>query len=309
MARLTRTPLLPIFILSLAGSLLGANLQSMTAALNGVYLGRIVTLRSFHSGATLRYGQDGKFLRGGKAGPWTLDADVLIRAIRVTQQRLRIRGNRLFFLYDKSTQTLKAYRGPEVSIEIALDPQSVGLSGIQRAISSVFVTEKSSMADLAPAYWKPYLLHPGSLMNEATAFFGGNSGIKGMRKTGTGEPKARYSPDPAYTEEALIAGLQGRVDLGIDVAADGAIKRVVILHPLGLGLDDAAALEIQKWKFSPAILNGHPVEVRMFVQITFGLGSPQLDRTTLRPESDLTEYSAGMPHASTKTRGEKRRRP
>ncbi len=60
-----------------------------------------------------------------------------------------------------------------------------------------------------------------------------------------------YCPEPAYTEEARKAKLQGKILMQVLVGPDGAAKRVKIIQGLGMGLDERAEQAVLAWRFSP----------------------------------------------------------
>lgn len=84
-------------------------------------------------------------------------------------------------------------------------------------------------------------------------------------------PVAIYDPDPPYSEEARKAKYSGTVVLSLIVDAQGTVKEVQVVKPLGLGLDENAVSTVKTWKFKPAERNGAPVAVRMLAEVTFRL--------------------------------------
>lgn len=80
-----------------------------------------------------------------------------------------------------------------------------------------------------------------------------------------------YKPEPAYSEEARKAKFQGTVVLWIVVDAQGNVRDLRVVKPLGLGLDEKALEAVRTWKFKPAMRNGGPVAVHVSVEVTFRL--------------------------------------
>ena len=83
------------------------------------------------------------------------------------------------------------------------------------------------------------------------------------------EPIPIYDPDPPYSEEARKAKYEGTVALKITVDAQGAVRDVQVVKPLGLGLDEKAIETVRTWKFKPGTKNGIPVTVWALVEFTF----------------------------------------
>jgi TonB family protein len=88
---------------------------------------------------------------------------------------------------------------------------------------------------------------------------------------GTSTPRATYSPDPEFSEDARRAKYQGTAILGLTVREDGTASDVCLLNALGHGLDEKAIDAVKRWKFQPAMKDGQPVPVRLSVEVDFRL--------------------------------------
>jgi hypothetical protein len=122
--RQARRSLLPLLILAFASPLRAADRQLISSLLEKVYKDQNMVLRTSNSGPTVRYSPDGQLIKGGKPGPWTLDADIRCTGVELKRTDLVIKGKRLFFLYDKKQEWLRPYLGPDVHIEIAFGHSS-----------------------------------------------------------------------------------------------------------------------------------------------------------------------------------------
>ena len=102
--------------------------------------------------------------------------------------------------------------------------------------------------------------------------FGGGYG-GGVYRVGGGvsAPRAIYEPDPEYSEEARKAKHQGTVILWVVIGADGHAHDVRVQRSLGMGLDEKAVEAVRKWKFEPALKDGHQVAVQVNVEVNFRL--------------------------------------
>jgi periplasmic protein TonB len=77
---------------------------------------------------------------------------------------------------------------------------------------------------------------------------------------------------PVYPESARRRGQQGRVILRVSVAPDGDPVQVAVGHSSGFtSLDDAALDAVRRWRFVPAMQNGHPVQAVAEVPVLFRL--------------------------------------
>ncbi|MGH9521203.1 MAG: energy transducer TonB [Terriglobales bacterium] len=88
---------------------------------------------------------------------------------------------------------------------------------------------------------------------------------------GVSAPRAIYSPDPQYSEEARKAKYQGTVVLWLIVGPDGHPRDIKLARTLGMGLDEKAIEAVRQWKFAPAMKDGHPVAVQINVEVNFRL--------------------------------------
>jgi len=88
---------------------------------------------------------------------------------------------------------------------------------------------------------------------------------------GVSAPKAVYSPDPEYSEEARKAKYQGVCVLYVEVGPDGRTRNIHVMRTLGLGLDEKAIEAVKTWKFDPAMKDGKPVTVAVNIEVTFHL--------------------------------------
>ena len=100
---------------------------------------------------------------------------------------------------------------------------------------------------------------------------GGTGG--GVFKVGGGvsAPRAIFTPDPDYSEEARKAKYQGTVVLWLVVGPDGHPRDMKVTRSLGMGLDQKALEAVRQWKFEPAMMGGKPVAVQISVEVNFRL--------------------------------------
>ncbi|MCU1307140.1 MAG: TonB-like protein, partial [Acidobacteriaceae bacterium] len=88
---------------------------------------------------------------------------------------------------------------------------------------------------------------------------------------GVSAPRAIYSPEPEYSEEARKAKYQGVVVLALVIGPDGRPRDVKIVRQLGLGLDEKAIETVRTWRFEPAKKDGQAVSVAINVEVNFNL--------------------------------------
>jgi TonB family protein len=86
-------------------------------------------------------------------------------------------------------------------------------------------------------------------------------------------PQVFESFPPDYTQEAVLANIEGSVTLEARVEIDGKIEVLRVVKGLGYGLDEKAIEAALRWKFGPAIRNGVPVRAITQVEVDFEIPS------------------------------------
>jgi len=102
---------------------------------------------------------------------------------------------------------------------------------------------------------------------------GARRGLDPARSSGPGQivpPVRIHGVQPIYPRHAKAAGFQGRAIIEAIIGKDGSVKRarVVKSEPI---LAAAALAAVKQWRYSPTLVAGAPVEVRMTVTVTFAL--------------------------------------
>src|ERR1700736_1847783 len=88
---------------------------------------------------------------------------------------------------------------------------------------------------------------------------------------GVSAPRVIYQPDVEFSDEARKAKYQGTCTLMLVVDAAGRPTNIRVGSSLGMGLDEKAIEAVRKWRFEPAMKNGHPVAVEIAVEVDFHL--------------------------------------
>lgn len=99
---------------------------------------------------------------------------------------------------------------------------------------------------------------------------GGNTG-GGVFHIGGGisSPVVLYQPEPEFSEEARKAKFSGNVLVYLYVGADGKPSHVRVVRPVGMGLDEKAVEAVRQYRFKPAMKDGKPVQVDLYVDVNF----------------------------------------
>ena len=99
---------------------------------------------------------------------------------------------------------------------------------------------------------------------------GGNTG-GGFMHAGSAQqpPKLIYQVDPEFSEEARKAKFSGNVQVYLVVDVNGNPTHVRVVRPIGMGLDEKALEAVRQYKFKPAMNNGKPVPVDLYIDVNF----------------------------------------
>lgn len=79
------------------------------------------------------------------------------------------------------------------------------------------------------------------------------------------------SKNIVYPEEAKQNGAEGKVFLQVYIDETGKVVKTSVIKSAGEALDNAAAAAIMKTDFTPGIVNGKPVKVKVVIPIVFKL--------------------------------------
>lgn len=83
-------------------------------------------------------------------------------------------------------------------------------------------------------------------------------------------PQVAVQERPPYPQLAIDAGVEGTVLLWVRVNRDGTVGAVRVARSVPL-LDEAAKSAAMRWRFTPALANGHPIRVWVAVPVRFRL--------------------------------------
>jgi TonB family protein len=84
-------------------------------------------------------------------------------------------------------------------------------------------------------------------------------------------PKVVTKVEPAYTDEARQAKIQGPVMLSLVIDPQGRARNIRVTKSLDKGLDQQAIAAIEKWRFAPGVKDGKPVRVAANIEVNFRL--------------------------------------
>jgi len=77
----------------------------------------------------------------------------------------------------------------------------------------------------------------------------------------TKPPRLIHKVEPKFTPIAQSSRVQGNVVLQLIVDEKGSPKDIIVISPLGFGLDESAEAAVRSWQFVPGEKNGVPVPI------------------------------------------------
>ena len=86
---------------------------------------------------------------------------------------------------------------------------------------------------------------------------------------GVTPPRVLSKTEPAYTDEARNAKIEGVVVLSMEIDTDGFPQNIQVVRSLDDGLDQSAVAAVQQWRFKPGEKDGKPVRVAVKVEVNF----------------------------------------
>jgi len=232
-----------------------------------------LTIRHFYSGDTLVYNSDGVLVKGGKPGPWTLNAFFEPKKINLSKNKILISGKRIWWIYNDSEKTPVLLRSSNnLKIEIRRSSEQNDLAGILASLQTIFLKGDESLADFVPSYWKKLVYENFEHIPRKSPSNQDRCAINNCSNERISLPVQNILVTPGYTEEALRVMLRGCIYLKTVIDEDGKAKILEILKPLGAGLEDNAIRTIEEtWKFSPATFDGVPFTIDSVIEVCFGL--------------------------------------
>lgn len=99
---------------------------------------------------------------------------------------------------------------------------------------------------------------------------GGNTGGGPMHVGGgVSRPVITFQPEAEFSEEARKAKFSGNVEVYLWVDESGSPSHIRVVRPIGMGLDEKAIEAVRQYKFKPAMKDGKPVKVDLYIDVNF----------------------------------------
>ena len=101
-----------------------------------------------------------------------------------------------------------------------------------------------------------------------------------------------------YPPAEKAAGTTASVVLQVDIAADGTVTAATVTQSAGPAFDAAAIAAVQRFKFSPAEVDGAPAPIRILYQYDFKLDTQIVAKTTAELAGTVRERANKHPLAN-----------
>ncbi|HZS28960.1 MAG TPA: energy transducer TonB [Candidatus Angelobacter sp.] len=237
-----------------------ASATNIKDTLNQQYKNRVLALRFPFVHGDQKFDSTGHPL-SSPSGEWLVYGGILVRDLSLSSNMLRLEGPRVALTQTQGNEKPSAIplKKDDIKVEISLDAPLNSIDEAQALLNRVFFLDKDGLLHAKPEYRRA-----GGDVDEPIYKFGKD-------KNDIKPPRATYTPEPDYTDEARRSKFQGTVVLGLLIDKNGQVCRITIERPLGKGLDEEAVESVKKWRFKPATRNGEPVAVEMKVEVSFQL--------------------------------------
>jgi len=97
----------------------------------------------------------------------------------------------------------------------------------------------------------------------------GSDGFTHVGLPGVRAPVLTYEVQPDFSEEARKSKFSGNVQVYLIVDEQGRPTHVRVARGVGMGLDEKAVEAVRQYKFKPAMQNGKPVKVDLYIDVNF----------------------------------------
>jgi TonB family protein len=256
--------------------------QEVQQSLKQQYEGKILILRHPLQGGSLKYDSDGKVLKGGGEGSWTIYGRIKIVELHLQADKLLLKGVRVDYKLDgRAKQLVPSPNRKHVSVQISLNGTLQNITDADAVLGHIFAFTKKDVVDSAPELWRSYLNRTTPSSDGQTAAKPDQDGglLTDEAKAGkekfwknTTPPKPVYTPEPSFPDSMVGVGhFEGVVVLSVFVDETGRVGQIRIVRPLGEGLDEEAVNTVKKWVFRPAQHEGRAVGVEMNIECAFNL--------------------------------------
>ena len=221
------------------------------------YKSHLLALRAPITPGTQKYDSSGKPMSAPPNGKWWLYGGISIEKLELSSDTLSFEGSMLGFTGQKPGPPTPIPFGKPIRVEIHLDQPCQSVDEAETVLKRVFFLEGDNTDRVKPQYLRA---------DDST------SGGPVYKSASLGQgPRATFTPEPKFSEEAKKMKFQGVVFLHIVIDKTGSVTRIRLEKAIGHGLDENAMECVESWRFSPATKDGQPIAIGMTVEVAFNL--------------------------------------
>ncbi len=251
--------------------------QSTQDAISARLKGQPLYLTGCWGGEKLSFQADGQPKKHYRVVPFT-EAGMEVRRVELSGDRLRIEGPRIGLLFTEG----KAHRVPIGPETITIEIQGVAGEGFGKALDAIFAPDLARLVPTMPDYWqdyaRKYLVPPSAveLQNPTSRSGYGQidapvpQDLKPMHVGGSIKPPVLLSgPEPEFNEASKLLKMSGTVEVYMWIPEDGLPTHIRLVRPMGMGLDEEAIQVVTRYRFKPAMKDGKPLKVDLYIDVGF----------------------------------------
>jgi len=188
-------------------------------------------------------------------------------------------------LWELSAREFRNYTLHDHSLRIAIHvtPESTEQS-LMSAVGKVFLTREALLSDFVPDYWKGIVTTDRERRREWEQKKAAI--MQTVSEAGSASSRPRLSSPAEGIQTSLDPFAEvfpNNLTLSFVVDENGDVRGLEIDKPVGLGLDDAVAESILRWKWEPAIKDNKPVAVLMYARVLFPAQQGHIDPYHTQP--------------------------
>lgn len=255
-------------------------------------------LRHYYTDAGLSFDASGKLISAATEGFGPTDGRIYVQSIELTPDQLVVIGNRpVDFLDPVKKKWIIADMHRPVSVNIQLPANEPARDAVPKLLSAIFLTQaelanircSSSQQKPSGDEQQPTSNHDVSSKSASSSTVAephpacARNGERVYRiGHGITPPRAKYAPDPEYSDGARKAKVSGTTVLVVIVTPNGNPTAIAVVRSLGSGLDpnllpyayqlDERAVDaVSRWTFEPARLGDTPIATIINVEVNFRL--------------------------------------
>jgi TonB family protein len=239
-------------------------------------IGRALFLRCFCADNNLSFDAQGKPQASAKTTDWTLAGINVQKVERKGPGEIELDGVRVAMRYatDRHEFDRHPQNDDKMRLTLADNGDTAAFTRELQAVFSMGIDRllQRSMPDFWQHYFDPSMAWPqDALTGQQVVAFAGPPVAAGGAES---EPTLTHRAEADYTPLASRDRVTGMVQVRMVVDLEGKPRHIVIVQPLGYGLDARAVEAAAKFRFTPATIRGKPVASTVLMSQDFLLVSP-----------------------------------